>query len=1200
MIMKLRLQALLTLVIFLLSGPALALGVGSLKLESGLNERFEARIPLLSASAEELSTLRVGLASPDMFRRAGMDRSPELSKLSFKLVETETAGEYIHITSQEAIREPFLSFLVELSWANGRLYREYTVLLDPPMYDPGTGRIAAAPAPTPTPTPPPPTPTVAPTPTPDSAFQHRVIYPDELPHTPRVTPTPYTGGDYGPVREGDTLWSIANSMRPANVSAHQMMMALLRTNPEAFIGDNINLLRSGAVLHMPDSDELQRMSSAEALAEVERQYGLWEDGRLAMTETPAERPDTVTPAPAPEPADVEATEPAKVEVAEPVVEESELRLLAATDTGEARPGHEEGAEVDQLRGDLAVTSEDLEATRLENVELSERLLEAEELIEDLKRLIALKDDELASLQQRMAAERAEEYDEEYDTEPPVAPVEDDDEQEAVVAPAEPPAEAPAETVPPEADTPGLTGPDVLGIVTGYLGSARDFVMGNLAMVGGGLAALLALLAGGVFLSRRREAAVEAEADRLVAAGDFPDFSTDADTDATSFSMDSGDEAEAITELPETEEAGADEDETVFNLQDEEEIGEATSASLRSMEEPEEDPLAEVNVLMAYEHFDQAEEFVRKALADQPDNLDFHSKLLEVFYAANNKKKYEAAAVELRDLTGGQGEHWDMAVAMWQEISPNRALFETGTEEDELVETTGGGGIVDITGNTAGGAETRDDTGGDLDFDLGDTSQPAVAAEADDDMLDLTAGEEQLQQNDDGMLDLTAALGEDDESIMDASAASGTTPSDNGALDFDMTQGTGAEVDDLLDITRDGNLEVGAGEEDILDITSGSKGDSPAAEDEFDFALDDGDFGSEESTASALAEDDNSLDFEGGLDFDTGPAGDELEQAAAATDDNLIEFETDSLAGQTETKDEDLASLDEIGAELDRLEQTLGTLSGRTKSGIEDELAALDASLELDAVQEKSQPGMSNTSDALEGIDEALSSEEDEGIEIDTSQLGMGNTSDALEGIDEVVSESEIDAEADRLMADLAADLELELEADAASSDDAGSDVELEIGDILGDTTELPALSSTDDESAAEVDNVFDTVEMDATLSPSEAAEAEFSLDLDTDDEDEMSIDMDSTVELPKSRMPVAGLSLEDEGDESGGDHTVFVPRSGNGDDQSLEDELTTKLDLAKAYVELGDTDSARGILQEVIRDGTDAQKRQAGDLLQQI
>jgi Tfp pilus assembly protein FimV len=88
-----------------------------------------------------------------------------------------------------------------------------------------------------------------------------------------------------------------------------------------------------------------------------------------------------------------------------------------------------------------------------------------------------------------------------------------------------------------------------------------------------------------------------------------------------------------------------------------------------------DLLAEVDVFLAYEQFSQAEEFVKNAIAGDPDNLDIHAKLLEVFYAAGDKKGYEEAAKVLHDKVHGQGSYWDMALAMWQEMSPNRALLE---------------------------------------------------------------------------------------------------------------------------------------------------------------------------------------------------------------------------------------------------------------------------------------------------------------------------------------------------------------------------------------------------------------------------------------------------------------------------------------------------------------------------------------------
>ena len=116
-------------------------------------------------------------------------------------------------------------------------------------------------------------------------------------------------------------------------------------------------------------------------------------------------------------------------------------------------------------------------------------------------------------------------------------------------------------------------------------------------------------------------------------------------------------------------------------------------------EEEEDPLAEVNVFLAFDQFDQAIDFVKSAIEREPDNLDFHTRLLEVYYSASDKKGFEEHARVLHDKVNGEGSHWDMAVTMWSEMSPNRALFEAGAEAEEEAapaEAAGTGGIMDLT------------------------------------------------------------------------------------------------------------------------------------------------------------------------------------------------------------------------------------------------------------------------------------------------------------------------------------------------------------------------------------------------------------------------------------------------------------------------------------------------------------------------
>mgnify|MGYP001582102118 CR=1 FL=1 len=129
-------------------GPVFALGLGKLVLDSALNEPLEARIELLSPTREELDSLAIALADSAAFERAGVEREFVLSGLKFELRESEDGPDFIRVYSRDSIREPFLNFLVEINWSKGRLVREYTVLLDPPLYDPGIrAPVATAAAP---------------------------------------------------------------------------------------------------------------------------------------------------------------------------------------------------------------------------------------------------------------------------------------------------------------------------------------------------------------------------------------------------------------------------------------------------------------------------------------------------------------------------------------------------------------------------------------------------------------------------------------------------------------------------------------------------------------------------------------------------------------------------------------------------------------------------------------------------------------------------------------------------------------------------------------------------------------------------------------------------------------------------------------------------------------------------------------------
>lgn len=1109
-------KSLLSMLLCVLPGMVFALGLGKLELESGLNQPFKARIQLLSASADELQSLRVGLADAEAFRRAGIDRPFILSKLRFQVEEHEDGPDYIGITSRDSIREPFLNFLIETSWSRGRLFREYTVLLDPPLYDPNASRTRLVAEPEPEPEP------AAESFAEPEDFVAEVSEAEELEHavyTPAVSH--YAGDDYGPTISTDTLWSIAKRMRPdTSVSVQRMMLALQRTNPEVFLRNNINGLKRGQILRMPDDDSLAALSNQEAIEDVRSQNLMW--GEIVRDSIAATTPDRPVTAATDDGLDSAGSEVAAIGVDD---EDAELRLVAVTDPemgADRGVGLEFGTEMDTEN--LALVNEQLEAISQENLELKDRLTEAESIIDDLKRLIELKDDELAAIQQQQisseqiddlvlaeaetvdvvqeeefiedlfAEDAGDELIEEELFDDELAGEEDEQLAEQEVAQA-----AAAEPLQPAA---------------GMLDRIMTLLMNNLMIVAGVLGGLIVLIASFLFMSRRKQS-VAKESDAGAAV--FPDFSASEDETVTSaeetqdsISSEAATQSseEETTALAETEETG------------QPQVAEQEPVAEEPVEEPqeEEDPLAEVNVFLAYEHFDQAEEFVRNAIADNPNNLDFHNKLLEVFYAAGNKQSYEEAARVLHDKVDGQGAYWDMALAMWQELSPNRQLFEAAgeAEEAETVAADTGGGLLDLTAEESDGSSTAE---AGLDFDLGteETEDSAVAG-SDAGVLDLTAGQ-------DDVLDITAAISDIDEGadILDVTAAVGLdtveTELDEGAAEdqvLDIT--TGNDDDDLLDVSQGGgedlldvsaHTDLGGGdiEEDLLDVTSATSAGADAGE-----LL-------EISTDEAVAEvaDDNALDFDiGGLDTEPADSG----EAASTEDDNILEFD--------------------IGVPA----------ADEADDGLDSSIGDADADNGVSRI---------DTDDGFDSEDETMRIQ-----------------------LDEVAIE-DLDADAD------SAGLEVDLSIDEAPQE-SGDELSIE-GEDLGVELDL----TIDDEAVdSDVSIELPEAELDLDEASTDDSTPEISLDLDMADDESTELDMNSTVEMPD-------ISLEiDDDQEDGEDHTVFVPRTTDAPEQSAEDEIATKLDLAKAYVELGDKDSAKTILDEIITDGNEQQREQAQELLNQV
>ena len=346
---------------FLLPQAAAALGLGELKKHSELNQPFHATIDLVDANAEELDTLRVKLADAERFRRAGIERPNVLSQLRFEVVETGSGPDHIKITSQAPIQEPYLTFLIEVSWSNGRLFREYAALLDPPVYDRATQR------------------TTPPQGRAPDVARPAASGPPRRPSSSAARAAMTSPGSYGPTVPGDTLWEIALRARSdRSLTVQQVMMALLRANPDAFFQDNINALKAGAVLNIPDASAIAAVSRPEAVALTGRHWALWEQYRGHVAGTTGR-------APIGQVASTGEGGDQAIASGSGAAADAELKLLAANTVGTGGVRSDAGGDPGKLRKELDVAQETLTSQKQEIGELNSKLAESDEIIKLLRR-----------------------------------------------------------------------------------------------------------------------------------------------------------------------------------------------------------------------------------------------------------------------------------------------------------------------------------------------------------------------------------------------------------------------------------------------------------------------------------------------------------------------------------------------------------------------------------------------------------------------------------------------------------------------------------------------------------------------------------------------------------------------------------------------------------------------------------------------
>ncbi|WP_006788088.1 FimV/HubP family polar landmark protein [Thiorhodospira sibirica] len=1177
-----------------LPGLSHALGLGNITVKSALNQPLHAEIALSVERAEDLEDLSFKLAPEALFRRLGIERPHYLTELRFQPLARSDGQRVLQIQTPNPVREPFLNFLIEATWPGGRVVREYTVLLDPPKVFEPAPAASNLPVSVPSPSRPAPAATAPPAaPRPDTAAQTAQSY---------------------RVQAGDTLWQLGTRLRPDNdISVQQMMIALLRANPEAFIDNNINQVIRGRVLRIPSREEILALSQQEALQEVVRQNNLWRDYRTRLTQDPVSPPATtpvaqaVTPSAAPTPAPVERTPPS-AQAAAPAEDRLEIR---ANDIPV-----EELEQLARAEQNLAVARETAEARRLEIEELRSRVHELEENLSRKDRLLTLTNEQMAELQQHMIELQSERTDSRVEEtqqalsaltqEPPTGPDETTRTPEPPVSDTlagleslatppeaaqttlplleaftEPPAHSilpdeslsppvpeqdwaptildepfadepaaplaveplpPATPVtPPPAAEPTPTPAPVPATPSLWEELLAD---PRLPLAGVGLAGILVLLLlwtviRGV-LRRKQEDSGDTLSDQMPTALTLnkPGGRTrdTAPEDLSSVSAATAPLAAAVPPKEQTVELPP-EDMPSTPEQAQSPTDELQEATQAEKEIHTDDTIAEVDVYLAYGLFDQAEELLKNALNKHPERIDYHYKLVETYFATKNQDAFDAAAQNMHiALEGKPSALWKRVAEMAQELSPENPLFAAGG-------TTSGTGSSSVLAAGAAGAGLA---GAAAAIGALDTKEFEFAPHELEETLsgvefelddEPTLGQDTIEQE----IDLSATPTEAAEEIAPPTAQDFASELSDLTAAFDAVDVADPLTDDSFTIELD---DVATDLDDSpREPASPSSETTPAVHDEHT------------RSPTAQEDDDLSIDLDDvGADLDDSP----LEPASPSSETTPAVHDEHTRSLTAQEGDSLSIDLDDFGADLD-------------DSQLEAAPPAQDAQTPRPTAQE----------------DDALSIEQDDPFAATLDDRPEEEKSAPRDDARDTPAE-----EPDPFSTSSLDDFAFDAESPAADQPSSANRLATDTGDIMDfSADELESLELSDLEK--ELNQLDDaapkgqdsTVELDAD---SEAFSIAFDRDTQSSDsaDDFLSdLQLESTAHFERTDSQNDDLKADEFSD--------FADFTQTG-------EISTKIELARAYLEMGDPEGARATLEEVLAEGNDAQKDQASALLKQL
>ncbi|MCB1894544.1 MAG: LysM peptidoglycan-binding domain-containing protein [Rhodocyclaceae bacterium] len=1092
-----------------------AAGLGRINVFSALGQPLNAEIEV-QANADEISSMRARMAPAASFQNANVPFSPVISLIQVA-VEPRGDGAVLKLSSDRPINEPFVDMVLEMSWANGKLIREYTFLLDPSVSSPKpVSTVTSQPAPAVAATP-------APAPVAAPAPRAAPSRPAALAAAPQAKAEDYR------VKRGDTLSRIARAHKSPDVSLEQMLVALQRRNPDAFVGDNMNRLMAGRILSIPSADEAAAITQGEARREVVAQSADFNAYRQRLAETVRQEAPV---------AEAEGQQQMSGLIKPRIAEAPKPEDAARDQVRVSRT--ETGAGLSQDAGErLRMLEEDLAARDRALAEANDRLAELERNIGELQKLIELKNEGLAKAQQ--SAEQAAAAPQAGGFEPPVATpaaevaaaanapaaasqaatspaaaseaaaptpaVEAAPSVDAAAAaeaaktaeaapagepavPVEPPpaavAEAPKPVVPPPAPTPAPAAapppapPPVAA--PGFI----DELMANPTLVAAGGGVLALLLALGLMRSRKKRGEAEAQASMNppseLSMGGSSIFGTSGGQ-----SVDTGSSV-IQTDFSQSGMSAIDADEGV-------------------------DPVAEADVYMAYGRDAQAEEILLDALKVDPSRAAVHLKLLEIYAQRKSTSQFETTASELYSLTGGQGDDWSRAADMGRQIDPDNPLYSEagGAAAAAAASAVGATAAAAAAASAAAkpAAEPADVESNDVEMSALDFAMPGSKPEiegASAKLKDTWAMPGELSQFD-GSGEAhgdTGGLSKAGDSSLDFNLDLGEAPEEQGAAEAPPTEGGGIERP-----ATDGDMTVKLSAADIAD--------------------------GDDSTVIIKSDD------------DAPKAEDDLVLADAS--ETTLEFDLDMGDG-------------DVGAPA-------------SEPVTETPAEAVPPSQPVDVERAVDEP-------AVEAVAES-------DLKLDSDQ-----TASALDFDLDVVSDDGDDS----VLGDAGAE-EFELPDLDLTADAGDAPAELDAGEEAAEDIDLSATVANpvteDEEMATDLEqSSFDGTLLDFDFDLDKPADAK-PADVEATALDISSIDLDLEAQDAEQTAaePMAGAEAVSEATPVAADAAVAEQAAPVADDTPGDPEVDTKLELARAYEEMGDKDGAKELLDEVLAEGNNQQQEQA-------